>query len=297
MQPTETQSGLNQPENPKHGVKDVKSSRQEWPGSDNDLATKADHGETSYVGAGKLKGKKALITGGDSGIGRAIAIAFAREGADVAIAYYDEHDDANETIRWVTEAGRKAFAYPGDLQDPETCQATVSRAVEALGGLDILVNNAAFQHEIESFEDLKVEDVERTFRTNFFAYIWMAQAALKYMNEGSVILNTGSVNALKGNFSLLDYSATKASIHNFTLSLAPELAKRGIRINCVAPGPVWTPLIASTIDPKDFGKNTHWERPAQPIEIATSYVFLASTDGRFYTGGVLSPTGTEFTSR
>lgn len=268
---------------------------QVWPGSDNNLKPQADHGEETYTGTGKLAGKKALITGGDSGIGRAIAIAFAREGADVAISYLNEEEDAKETLRWVKKTGRRGFGFPGDLQDMEFCHTTVKDAVECLGGLDILVNNAAFQHVFHNIEDLKSEDLEKTFRTNFFSYIWMTQGALKYMTEGGVILNTTSVNALRGHEELLDYSATKAAILNFTKSLAPQLAKRGIRVNAVAPGPVWTPLIPSTMpdEVEDFGKDTLWHRPAQPIEIATSFVFLASRDSAYFTGQVLSPTGTQ----
>lgn len=279
--------------------KNLKGPKQSWPGKDNELDPKADHGETSYVGSNRLLGKKALITGGDSGIGRAIAIAFAREGADVAISYLDEKEDAEETLKWVKQTGRRGFSFAGDLQDVEFCHTTVKDAVECLGGLDILVNNAAFQHTFENIEDLKPEDLEKTFRINFFSYVWMTQGALKYMNEGAVILNTTSVNALRGNKDLLDYSATKAAILNFTKSLAPQLAKRGIRVNAVAPGPVWTPLITSTMPEKveEFGKSTLWERAAQPIEIATSFVFLASEDSRYYTGQVLSPTGTEEAAR
>lgn len=289
------QKGLNQDSNPQRGQKDLKGPPQPWPGKDNDLQPSADHGEKSYLGSQKLVGKKALITGGDSGIGRAIAIAFAKEGADVAIAYLNEHEDAKDTLKWVHSCGRKGFSFAGDLQDYEKCQQTVRDAVEALGGLDILVNNAAVQHEIDQFEDLKPEDLETTFRTNFFSYVWMAQAALKFMNEGSSILNCTSVNALKGNDTLVDYAATKAAILNMTKSLAPQLAEKGIRINAVAPGPVWTPLITSTMPEKikDFGQNTLWKRPAQPIEIATSFVFLASNDSRYYTGQTLSPTGTQ----
>jgi NAD(P)-dependent dehydrogenase (short-subunit alcohol dehydrogenase family) len=291
----ESKSGINQSTEPKDGPKNLKGPKQEWPGTANELNPKPDHGEETYKGANKLVGKKALITGGDSGIGRAIALAFAREGADVAICHLEEErDDAVETLKWVKEAGRKGFMFAGDLQEPETCRSLVRDAVEALGGLDILVNNAAYQHKFTELEELTQEELERTFRTNFFAYVYMAQAALKYMDKGATIINTTSVNALKGNEDLLDYSATKAAILNFTKSLAPQLAKREIRVNAVAPGPVWTPLIASTLPDsvKGFGKNTLWERAAQPIEIATSFVFLASADSRYFTGQVLSPTGT-----
>ncbi len=268
--------------------------KQEWPGSESKMDPEADHGEESYRGSGKLEGRVALITGADSGIGRAVAIAFAREGADVAIAYYSEEDDARETLRLVEDAGRRGVTIPGDLTDREACRKTVARTIEELGSLDILVNNAAFQWESESLEELSQEQVERTFRTNIFAYIWMAQAALPHLPEGGSILNTGSVTALNGHESLIDYSATKGAIHTFTKSLARAVSDRGIRVNCVAPGPVWTPLIPATLDPDhvdDFGKTTAWGRPAQPAEIAPSYVFLASRDGVFYTGEILAPTG------
>jgi NAD(P)-dependent dehydrogenase (short-subunit alcohol dehydrogenase family) len=267
---------------------------QSWPGRDSELQPRADHGEESYQGAGKLTGRRALITGGDSGIGRAVAIAFAREGADVAIAYYDEDDDAEETLRWVREAGRRGVGIPGDLSEHEVCVATVKRAVEELGGLDILVNNAAYQMEVDSLSDISPEQLEVTFRTNIFAYIWMAQEALKHMPDGGVILNTGSVTALEGHASLVDYACTKGAIHVFTKSLAMQLADRRIRVNCVAPGPVWTPLIPATLDEDhvaEFGADTHWGRAAQPAEIAPSFVFLASADGRYYSGEVFAPTG------
>lgn len=267
---------------------------QEWPGLDQRLEPRADHGESSYVGAGKLAGKRALITGGDSGIGRAVAIAFAREGADVAIAYYDEHEDAEETMRWVRDAGRRTLAIPGDLSSREHCSAVVQQAVDELGGIDILVNNAAYQMEVDDIADISPEQLDITFRTNIYAFIWLAQEALPHMQHGAVILNTGSVTALEGHASLLDYACTKGAIHVFTKSLAMQLADRGIRVNCVAPGPVWTPLIASTLKEEhieDFGADTQWGRPAQPVEIAPSYVFLASADGRYYSGEVLAPTG------
>lgn len=271
---------------------------QEWPGHEAAMVPRPDHGESTYRGANKLLGKKALITGGDSGIGRAVAIAFAREGADVAIAYYNEHDDAQETLRWVQEAGRKGLAIQGDLSRPEHCWEMVRQVVEAFGGIDLLVNNAGRQTDSCSIDDLTPEIVERTFRTNLFAMIWLSQAALSHMEGGSSIINTGSVTGLRGNPYLLDYAASKAGIHNFTKSLARQLAERGIRVNCVAPGPVWTPLIVSTMadaDVAEFGAHTHWKRPAQPAEIAPSYVFLASADSRYYTGEILAPTGEETT--
>lgn len=268
--------------------------QQEWPGREEKLRPEADHGEDSYRGAGKLDGRRALITGADSGIGRAIAIAFAREGADLVLSYYDEHDDAADTLGWVEDAGRKGVLVPGDLSGREHCEALVERTVSELGGIDILVNNAAYQMEQADLADITTEQLERTFRTNIFAYIWLAQLALPHLRAGGVILNTGSVTAMEGNASLLDYSATKGAIHAFTKSLAQAVADRGIRVNCVAPGPVWTPLIPATLEADHvarFGGDTLWKRAAQPAEIAPSYVFLASADGRYYSGEVFSPTG------
>lgn len=280
--------------NPKEGAKAPPKQRQPYPGTEKGLKPKADHGEKSYQGAGRLTGLKALITGGDSGIGRAVAIAFAREGADVAIAYLNEYEDAKETVKWIEEAGRKSFSIAGDLSEYKHCQDVVAKAAGALGGLDILVNNAAFQMEQKEFEKISPEQLEHTFRTNFFAYFWMAQEALKHLREGSVIINTGSVTAMEGNEVLVDYSATKGAIHTFTKSLAQSLAKRAIRVNCVAPGPVWTPLIPATFSAdhvEGFGGDTVWQRPAQPSELAPTYVFLASADSRYYTGEIFSPTG------
>jgi len=267
---------------------------QEWPGREAELRPPADHGEETYVGSGKLAGRAALITGGDSGIGRAVAIAFAREGADVAIGYFNEHEDARETGRWVRAAGRRFLAFAGDVGDREHCRELVRRTVEEFGRLDILVNNAAFQWETEDLAALTPEQLERTFRTNIYACFWLAQAALEHMGPGSVILNTGSVTALEGNAGLLDYSATKGAIHVFTKSLARALAPRGIRVNCVAPGPVWTPLIPASFSEEHvagFGGDTVWGRPAQPAEIAPAFVFLASADSRYCTGEIFAPTG------
>lgn len=271
---------------------------QEWPGRESRMRPRPDHGEESYRGTGKLEGKRALITGADSGIGKAVAIAFAREGADVAFAYFDEHDDARDTVEWIEEAGRTAFALDGDLTGREHCRDVVRRSVEKLGGIDILVNNVAYHCQTESLEEIEEEQLERTFRTNILSYFWVTQAALPHLEPGSVILNTGSVVALRGSHHLLDYSATKGAVHVLTQSLAQALSERGIRVNCVAPGPVWTPLIPSTKseeEVEEFGGDSVWGRPAQPAELAPSYVFLASADSRFCTGEILAVTGMETT--
>ncbi|MFP5246966.1 MAG: SDR family oxidoreductase [Thermoanaerobaculia bacterium] len=277
------------------------SPQQEAPGVEKKMRPRADHGEESYRGSGRLHGRVAIITGGDSGIGRAVAIAFAREGADIAIAYLaaKEDEDAAETARWIEQAGRRCVARRFDIKLRHACKDFVEEVVKELGRLDILVNNAAYQQEQQSILDITEEQLEGTFRTNIFGYIYMVQAALPHLKEGAAIINTGSVTAMKGNPGLLDYSATKGAIHTFTRSLAQSLAEKGIRVNCVAPGPVWTPLIPATMDDehvKQFGEDTVWGRPAQPAEIAPSYVFLASDDSKYYTGEVLAPTGSE-TSR
>lgn len=272
--------------------------RQPWPGHVAGMRPTPDHGEKSYRGSGKLLGRKALITGGDSGIGRAVAIAFAREGADVAIAYYNEHDDAQATMRWVRDAGRNGLAIQGDLSNPAHCQETVRQVIEEFGELNILVNNAARHTEQQDLRAISPGQLAMTFRTDFFAVVWLTQAALSQMKAGDVILNTGSVVGLVGHPTLLDYAASKAAVHNFTKSLAQQVAERGIRVNCVAPGPVWTPLIVSTRSEEKietFGQDTLWKRPAQPAEIAPSFVFLASSDARYYTGEILAPTGREST--
>lgn len=267
--------------------------QQEWPGRTDSMNPVPDHGEESYVGSAKLVDKVALVTGGDSGIGRAVAIAFAREGADVAIAYLDEHDDAQVSASHVQNAGRRAVLLPGDVRSIAHCQELVRRTIDELGKLDILVLNSAYQHET-AFNDLTPEQIERTFRTNIIAPIHLVQAAVPHLGSGASILITGSVTALEGSPRLVDYACTKAALHNLTLSLSKALAEQGVRVNCVAPGPVWTPLIPSTLDRKHvdrFGADTRFGRPAQPGEIAPSYVFLASADGSFYTGEVLAPTG------
>lgn len=269
---------------------------QDPPGVEAEMEPRADHGETSYRGSGRLEGLSTIITGGDSGIGRAVAIAFAREGADVAIGYLaeEEADDARTTARHVEEAGRRCIVERMDVRDSGQCRALVERVVRDFGKLDVLVNNAAYQMSQERLEDVTDEQIERTFRTNIFGYLYMARAALPHLKAGGVIINTGSVTAFDGHPQLLDYAATKGAIHTFTRGLAESVADRGIRVCCVAPGPVWTPLIPSTFpheQVKEFGKSTYWKRPAQPVEIATSYVFAASAEARYYTGEVFAPTG------
>jgi NAD(P)-dependent dehydrogenase (short-subunit alcohol dehydrogenase family) len=249
-----------------------------------------------YKAAGKLDGKVALITGGDSGIGRAVAIAFAKEGADVAIVYLNEHQDAKDTQAEVEQEGRRCLLMAGDAGDEGFCQQAVEQTVDELGGLDILVNNAAEQHPQDSLEKISAEQLERTFRTNIFSYFYMAKAALPHLAPGSSIINTTSVTAYRGSGHLIDYASTKGAIVAFTRSLALALAEKQIRVNGVAPGPVWTPLIPSTFPPdkvESFGSDTPLGRAGEPAEIAPSFVFLASSDGSYFTGQVLHPNGGE----
>jgi NAD(P)-dependent dehydrogenase (short-subunit alcohol dehydrogenase family) len=255
----------------------------------------ADHGEQSYRGLGRLEGRVALITGGDSGIGRAVAIAYAREGADVAIAYLPEEEgDAQETRRWVEQAGMKALLLPGDIRSERHCQQLVERTRAELGGLDILVNNAAFQRTYERIDDVTTEDLERTFATNVFAMMWLCRAALPHMPSGSAIINTSSIQAYNPSPALMPYAMTKAAIVSFTKSFAKMAMQQGVRVNAVAPGPVWTPLIPSTMPSdrvKQFGADTSFERPAQPVELAPLFVFLASNEARYVSGEVYAATG------
>ena len=248
----------------------------------------------AHHGAGKLNGKVALITGGDSGIGRAVAIAFAREGADLAIAYLDEHKDAEETKRLVEQEGQRCMTVAGDVGSHEHCLQAVRIVLRELGHLDILVNNAAEQHPQDSLEKISPAQLERTFRTNIFSYFFMAQAALPHLAEGASIINTTSVTAYKGSPNLLDYSSTKGAIVSFTRSLALALSENKIRVNAVAPGPIWTPLIPSTFPPDKvatFGSDVPLKRAGQPEEVAPCYVFLASQDASYMTGQVLHPNG------
>ncbi len=247
-----------------------------------------------YEGSGKLDGRRALITGGDSGIGRAVSVLFAMEGADVAIVYLDEHGDAEETARMVEEHGRRCVPIPCDIREEEHCRAAVARAADELRGLDVLVNHAGEQHPRDRFEDITAHQLERTFRTNVYSIFFITQAALAHMGEGSAIVNTTSVTAYQGNPSMVDYSATNGAIVSFTRALSNQLAERGIRVNAVAPGPVWTPLIPATFPGEkveDFGGHVPLGRAGQPSEIAPSYVFLACEDSSFMTGQVLHPNG------
>ncbi|WP_446740120.1 SDR family oxidoreductase [Rhizobium sp. 11515TR] len=253
-----------------------------------------DHGEATYRGSGKLNGKKAVITGGDSGIGRAVAIAFAREGADVLIAYLSEDDDAYETRKWVEEAGRKAVLMAGDIQDPKQCRDIIDKAVAELGGIDILVNNAAHQASFQDIGDISDEEWELTFKVNIHAMFYLAKAAVPHMKPGSAIINTASINSDTPNPTLLAYATTKGAIQNFTAGLAQLLAEKGIRANAVAPGPIWTPLIPSTMASEaveNFGKQVPMKRPGQPAELATAYVMLADPLSSYVSGTTIAVTG------
>ena len=264
------------------------------PGLEADMRTKPDFGEETYRGSGRLEGRRAVITGGDSGIGRAVALAFAREGADVVLSFLEEEaDDARETARVVEDSGRRALTFPGDLQDRAYCEALVQQAADELGGVDILVNNAAYQMARDGLADISPEELDRTFRVNIFAMFHTCRAALEHMQPGAAIVNTASIQAYQPAPHLMAYAATKAAIVNFTANLAQEVVERGIRVNAVAPGPVWTPLIPATMPPdkvEGFG-GAPLGRPAQPAELAPAYVFLASQESSFVTGETLRVTG------
>jgi NAD(P)-dependent dehydrogenase (short-subunit alcohol dehydrogenase family) len=269
---------------------------QSMPGSEQQMQPKADHGERSYRGCNRLEGTAALITGGDSGIGRAVAIAFAREGADVLISYLNEHEDAEETAKWVRDAGRKAITVPGDITSHQHCEQLVSRAVQEFGRLDILVSNAAMQTVHEQIDEWSLEEFDRTYKTNVYAMFYLCRAAISKMPAGGSIVATTSVQAFQPTGKLLAYSSTKGAIRTFIQAIAELAIKKGIRANAVAPGPVWTPLIPSTMPPekvKEFGKSTVIGRAAQPAELAPAYVFLASNDARYITGSVVDVTGGE----
>ncbi|PHK95197.1 NAD(P)-dependent oxidoreductase [Pseudoroseomonas rhizosphaerae] len=268
--------------------------QQDMPGETDAMRPRPDHGEESYKGSGRLQGRAALITGGDSGIGRAVAIAYAREGADVLISYYNEEEDARETARWVEKAGRKAVLVAGDIKEESHCKALVERALKEFGRLDILVNNAAHQASFSSLEDISAEEWDVTFRTNIHSQFYLCKAALPHLRPGSAIINTSSINAKNPSPSLLAYATTKGAIANFTAGLAQLLAEKGIRVNAVAPGPIWTPLIPSTMDAEtvqSFGENTPMGRPGQPAELAGAYVLLASDEGSYMSGALIPVTG------
>lgn len=267
---------------------------QQNPGKESKLEPKPDHGEESYRGSGKLEGKAALVTGGDSGIGRAVALAFAREGADVLIAHLSEEQDAQETVRLVESAGRKGVAVAGDIRDETHCQHLIQRALEAFGRLDILVNNAAYSNTHDSITDLSSEEFEETFRVNMFAMFNLCKAAVPHMKSGASIINTTSVQGYQPSPSLLAYASTKGAVTNFTKALAQDLIRREIRVNAVAPGPVWTPLIPASMPAEQvssFGKGNPMGRPAQPAELAPAYVFLASPESSYVAGEILGVTG------
>jgi NAD(P)-dependent dehydrogenase (short-subunit alcohol dehydrogenase family) len=274
---------------------------QRKPGEEHKLDPRPRYEAPLYAGAGKLKEKVALITGGDSGIGRAVAVLFAREGADVAFTFLkEEKQDAEETKRAIEAEGQRAYALSGDVRDPKTCRKLVEQTVKEFGKLDILVNNAAFQQHQETLDDLTEEQWDRTFKTNIYGYFYMTKAALPHLEEGAAIVNTGSITGLEGSKQLLDYASTKGAIHAFTKSLAQNLVERGIRVNCVAPGPVWTPLNPSDKKAEDvakFGADTPMKRPAQPEEIAPAFVYFASEiDSSYVTGEVLTLLGGETTA-
>jgi NAD(P)-dependent dehydrogenase (short-subunit alcohol dehydrogenase family) len=267
---------------------------QEPPGREAEMRPLADHGQESYVGHGRLADKVALITGGDSGIGRAVAIAFAREGADVLCSYLEEHDDAAETKRWVEDAGRRCVTVPGDIADRDHCVSLVERTVSELGRLDVLVNNAAFQMSYESFLEIPPDELEFVFRTNVLSMFHLCQAAVPKMEPGSTIINTTSIQAAQPSPQLLHYAATKGAISTFTKGLAQEVAERGIRVNAVAPGPIWTPLVTMSFPAEknaEFGSDTPLGRPGQPGELAPAYVFLACDESRYISGEVIGATG------
>jgi NAD(P)-dependent dehydrogenase (short-subunit alcohol dehydrogenase family) len=270
--------------------------QERQPGIESEMTPRPKYEPAGYKAAGKLLGKAALITGGDSGIGRAVAVLFAKEGADVVISYLDEHSDAEETKRQVEQEGRKCILISGDIGVEAFCQDLINKTVEGLGKLDILINNAAEQHPQENIEDITSEQLERTFRTNIFSMFYLTKAAMPHLKEGSTIINTTSITAYRGSPSLLDYSSTKGAILSFTRSLSTNLAEKGIRVNAVAPGPIWTPLIPSTFDAKqvsEFGATQPMKRPGQPEELAPAYVYLASDDSTYVTGQVIHVNGGE----
>lgn len=279
---------------PKEKKLQPRQHQQRRPGREHKMKPRPKAEDEKHRGSGKLQNKVAIITGGDSGIGRAVAVAFAKEGADVAIVYLEEHKDANETKRSVEEHARRCLLISGDVGQEDFCRKAVGQIVKELGKIDILVNNAAEQHPQESIEKITEKQLERTFRTNIFSFFFMTKAAMKYLSKGGAIINTTSVTAYKGSAHLLDYSSTKGAITAFTRSLSQALADKRVRVNGVAPGPIWTPLIPSTFSPEEvetFGSDVPLGRPGQPEEVAPSYVFLASDDSSYMTGQILHPNG------
>jgi NAD(P)-dependent dehydrogenase (short-subunit alcohol dehydrogenase family) len=277
-----------------NGKKSSTSRTNPPPGREAQMSPKPDHGEESYRGSGRLTGKVALVTGGDSGIGRAVALAFAREGADVAISYLDEHDDARGSARAVEEAGRRALTISGDVGSEAHCRSLVDRTIRELGRIDVLVNNAAFQREHDDIADFTADEIDRTFHTNVYAMFWLCQAALPHLPRGGAIINVASIQAYEPSPTLLAYASTKGAIVTFSKALSKQAIERGVRVNVVAPGPVWTPLIPSTMPDEtleSFGEDTPIGRAAQPAELAPAFVFLASDDSRYITGEVIGVTG------
>lgn len=270
--------------------------KQPEPGLQKEMMPVPDSGETSYHGTGRLAGRKAIVTGADSGIGRAVAIAYAREGADILLSYLPEEEaDAKEVVKLIEEAGRKAIAMPGDLQDEQYCEQLITSAVEKLGGIDILANVAGKQQYVEDIADLTTEQFDATFKSNVYSMFWLCKAAVKHMKPGSSIINTSSIQAYKPSPILLDYATTKAAINTFSKALAQQVASKGIRVNIVAPGPVWTPLQVAGGQPTnklaEFGSNTPLGRPGQPVEMAPAYVFLASQESSYISGETLNANG------
>jgi NAD(P)-dependent dehydrogenase (short-subunit alcohol dehydrogenase family) len=271
-----------------------KQHQDRQPGEESEMTPKPESKEPTYKGSEKLKNKVALITGGDSGIGRAVALLYAIEGADIIISYLDEHEDAKETKRQIQEKGRQCLCVAGDIGDEKFCQQLVKETLETFHRIDILVNNAAVQYPQESIEKISAEQLERTFRTNIFSFFYLSKAVVPHLKKGSVIINSTSVTAYKGSPQLLDYSSTKGAIVAFTRSLALQLVEKGIRVNGVAPGPIWTPLIPASFGEdkvEHFGEDVPMKRPGQPSEIAPCYVFLASQDSSYMTGQILHPNG------
>jgi NAD(P)-dependent dehydrogenase (short-subunit alcohol dehydrogenase family) len=286
---------MNQDPTTQHPRPEQPVERLEHPGLERDMRQAPDYGEDSYRGSGRLAGRRALVTGGDSGIGRAVALAFAREGADVVISHLpSEQPDADQAVAAVRSAGRQGLSVPGDLTDAGHCRELVARTVDALGGVDIVVNNAAYQMAHEGLEDLGEEEIDHTFRTNIVAMFHVCKAALEHLRPGSAIINTASEQAYKPSPELLAYAATKAAIVNFTQNLGQQLIERGIRVNAVAPGPVWTPLIPATMPAekvKSFGEQAPIGRAAQPVELAPAYVYLASQESSYVAGATIAVTG------